>query len=138
MKTIIQCLLLLCASAALAAGPATFTASRSVKQSLTEVKAAIQIYWTEAKTNHHDLGSMPAMMPTAQAGKSTLTWWDCAGAFPGALLGEISFIAEPSGITRLEVKTQSTLPQDKASEEARLLRTAKMLDAIFSILERKA
>lgn len=138
MKIIIQCFLLLCASGVLAAGPATFTASRSVKHSLTEVKAAIQVFWTEAKTNYHDLGSMPAMMPTQQAGKFTLTWWDCRGAPPGALKGEISFITEPSGATRLEVQTQTSLPQDKTSDEARLLRTGKMLDAIISILERKA
>jgi len=138
MKTIIQCFLLLCASIGLAAGPATFTASRSMKHSLTEVKAALQIYWTEAKTNHHGLSTLPAMMPTEQAGKFTLTWWDCAGAFPGALRGEVSFITDPSGATRLEVQTQATRPQDKASEEARLLRTVKMLDAIISILERKA
>ena len=138
MKTIIQCFLLLCASVGFAAGPAQFTASRSVKHSLTEVRAAIQVYWTEAKTNHHDLVPTSAMMPTAQAGKLTLLWWDCAGAPPGALMGEISFITEPSGTTRLEVKTQATLPQDKATEEARLLRTAKMLDSIISILERKA
>src|SRR5207248_3963421 len=92
---IICCFVLVCASLCFAAEPQKFTVSRSLKRPLAEVRAAVLTYCVEAKTNNH---SFSAGTPKDEAGRFTQSWFDCAGAPPGALMGEIIAMAEPGPI----------------------------------------
>ena len=133
MKTIC-CFVLVFASLCVAAEPPKFSVSRSFKRPLMEVRAAVLTYCDEAKTNHHAWATLHAK---DEPGRFTQIWMDCGDAPPGALTGEFIVTSEPSGTTRLEVRTGATLAQDTKAEEARRRRTTNTLAGIVAVLERK-
>ena len=134
---IITVLFLAVASLSAADLPQTFTESRVVQHSFDAVKAAVTNYCSAARTNHSALWIGGTHQE--KAGRFVQTWIDCAGAPPGALMGEIIVTREPGPQTgtRLEVRTGATRTQNTNAAERRRKRTKKALEEIVALLERK-
>jgi len=122
--------------AVLPAEPQKFAASRTVNHSFTEVRSAVRTYLAEAKTTHPSFAEGAA---EEKPNRFTQRWFDCAGAPPGALMGEIIVTPAPGPLvsTHLEVRTDATALQEKRSLERRRQRTTETLQEIIALLERK-
>ena len=128
--------LLFAVSSSFADDAKNFTVSGSVERSFEEVKTAVQAYFTAARTKHPAIWVDDAK---ETAGHFVQRWMDCAGAAPGALIGEIVVkrsVVSTTG-TQIEVRSGATRPQDKLAAERRRERTKKAMEDIIALLNRK-